>query len=79
MPQIQDTQARIDMYVNGESSGAVAQFFVPYTETTNSEDTTKQYRYWAAFCFSGLNTLNKIYTIDSLMNTRPNITTCEFD
>ena len=76
-PAIQDTEARVDMYVYGYDQGPVANFIVPWEETTVSEDTTRPYKYWGVFCFSGADTLNKITSLNYLSSVKPNVTTCD--
>jgi hypothetical protein len=66
---VQESEARLDLYVQGQNAGPIAKLNVPFRDTTESEDTDKPYRYWAAFCVDAGSTLNKIFVIDSLTNT----------
>ncbi|CDW85215.1 UNKNOWN [Stylonychia lemnae] len=77
--QIQDTEARIDLYIRGQNYGPVAKFYVPYTKTAVSQGNSKPYRYWGVFCFDGSLSLNKIVSLGYLGFEKPIPSLCQIN
>eukprot|EP00347_Sterkiella_histriomuscorum_P003055 403365761 len=78
MPQlIQDTEARIDLYIKGHNSGAVAKFNIPFEKSSTSVNNGRPYRYWGVFCFDGSMSLNKINSLSYLSSEKPSLKLCD--
>ncbi len=76
-PEIQTTNARINLYASSYTQGPLLSLQIPFDKTQNSESTNKPYRYWTAFCIDGGLSLNKILVLNSLSNLRPTLATCQ--
>jgi len=74
MQEIQDSHAKVDLYIQGQEEGPMAKFVVPFRNTQT--DSSMPARYWGIFCFNGNQGLNLIKTLNYVGHDKPTLALC---